>query len=280
MPNTNNRPLEMKEIQKISFEILKYMAQVCEEQQLRYYLMYGTLIGAVRHKDYIPWDDDVDIMMPRPDYEKFLSWASSHKEEMAPYEIFNRQTNKDYIYGITRVSDSRFEIFKDNEKNCGMGVFIDVYPYDGLGNDKEEALSKLKKTRELCDIIIAMTRNDQSVPKQLNYKGRIVYKLKQIKQCILGINYYWRQFEMLRRGSDFDSSKYVGPLMWYFEKPEKVLFERVLFNDYKMLDFAGEKFRVPCGYDTVLRREYGDYMQLPPVEKRVYHHDYKAYKKD
>lgn len=270
----------MKEIQKISFEILKYVAQVCENHQLRYYLMYGTLIGAVRHKDYIPWDDDVDIMMPRPDYEKFLAWAASHKEGMAPYEIFNRQTNKDYIYGITRVSDSRYEIFKDNEKNCGMGVFIDIYPYDGLGNDKQEALAKLKRTRKLCDIILSMTRSDQSVPKQLNYKGRIVYKLTQIKQRFLGINHYWRQFERLRKDSDYDSSKYVGPLMWFFAKPEKVLFERSLFQNSEMMEFCGHNFRVPCEYDTLLRQEYGDYMQLPPVEKRIYHHQYMAYKKD
>lgn len=270
----------MQEIQKISFDILKYVTNVCENQQFRYFLFYGTLIGSVRHKGYIPWDDDVDIMMPRPDYEKFLAWAAVHKEEMAPYEIFNRQTNKDYIYGITRVSDSRYEIFKDNEKNCGMGVFIDVYPYDGLGNDKEEALAKLKKTRELCDIILSMTRNDQSVPKQLNYKGKIVYKLTQIKQSFWGINHYWGQFEELRKGNDFDSSKYVGPLMWFFAKPEKVLFERRLFQNFKMMEFCGHNFRVPGEYDTLLRQEYGDYMQLPPVEKRIYHHQYMAFKKD
>ena len=272
--------MDMRDIQQVSLDILKYVAHICEEQNFRYCLMYGTLIGAVRHKGYIPWDDDVDIMMPRPDYERFLSWAAVHKSEMGYYEIFNRNTHRDYFYGITRVSDSRYEIIQDGWKNYGMGIFIDIYPYDALGNDKEEALSKLKETRRLCDIIVAMTQPDQSVPNQLNIKGKIVYKMMQMKRRILGIDYYWRKLESQLIGKTYDDSYYVGPLMWFFTKPEKVLFERSIFDQFVKAPFEDGVFNIPAKYHELLSLEYGNYMQLPPIEKRIHQHHYKAYKKE
>ena len=272
--------MQMKDIQSVSLEILKFVANICERNHFRYYLAYGTLLGAVRHHGYIPWDDDVDIIMPRPDYERFLEWAACHKEELGPYEIFNRHTNRQYLYAITRISDSRYEIHKDDEANCGMGIFIDVYPYDGLGNDKDVALAKLKQTRKLCDLIVDMTRKDTSIPSQLNWKGKIVFCYKRLVRRLRGLNYYFKQLEILRDNNDFDSSEYVGPLMWYFCKPHNVLFERRIFGDGMQLQFEDGYFSVPSGYDEMLTQEYGDYMQLPPVEKRFYQHQYKAYKKD
>ncbi len=276
----NNREyMQMKNIQCVSLDILKFVSNICEKEGFRYCLAYGTLIGAVRHKGYIPWDDDVDILMPRADYDKFLHWTRTHKEDMGVYEVFNREINKDYIYGITRICDSRYEIIKDNEPNCGMGIFIDVYPYDGLGDDRQVALEKLHKARKYCDAIVAMTRNNQRVPTELNLKGRLMFLLTHLIRKVHGLNYYFKQLNSLKDGYDFDTSKYVGPLMWYFTKPYKVLFERALFNEFVKVSFEDGMFYVPSEYDKILTQEYGDYMTLPPVEKRIYQHEYKAYKK-
>lgn len=277
--NSNRQPMQMEDIQRVSLEILKYVTEICERNNFRYCLAYGTLIGAIRHKGYIPWDDDVDILMPRPDYERFLEWTSAHKDEMGVYEIFNRQTNKDYIYAITRVSDSRYEIYKTDETNCGMGIFIDVYPYDGLGNDKEQALEKLKQTRCFCDIIVDMTRKDQSIPKQLNWKGRLALRFRRLRNKLRGIDYFHNKLNDLRAGNEFDKSEFVGPLMWYFAKPHKVLFERSIFDKLIKVPFEDGEFYVPAEYDKMLTQEYGDYMTPPPVENQVYRHHYKAYKK-
>ncbi len=274
-----NEEMKMEDIQKVSLDILKFIADICEKEGFRYFLMYGTLIGAVRHNGYIPWDDDVDIMMPRSDYEKFLEYARTHKSRFGYYEIFNRQSRKDYIYGITRVSDSRYEIVKDDEKNCSMGIFIDIYPYDGLGDDRETALKKLTATRKYCNCIVDITRKEHHIPSTLNLKGKISHIVRYIKNRILGVGYFLKKIDDLREDYQFDSSRYVGPLMWFFTKPEKVLFEKRLFENPVKLKFEDREFYVPGDYHTLLTQEYGDYMQLPPVEKRIYHHNYKAFKK-
>ena len=145
----SSEPLSMRDTQQIALEILHTVAQICEERNLRYYLVYGTLIGAVRHHGFIPWDDDVDIMMPRPDYDKLLEYLEDHIGEYPHLQVFNRKTCPDYPYMITRISDDRYEIRMENEKPFGMGVFIDIYPYDGLGNEQREAirLEKLARVR-------------------------------------------------------------------------------------------------------------------------------------
>ena len=132
--------LSIREIQEVSLEILNVIANICEEQDFRYVLIYGTLIGAVRHQGYIPWDDDVDIMMPRPDYDNFLKYMKLHISEYPNLRVFNRDECCHYPYMITRISDDRYTICMENEEPYGMGIFVDIYPYDGLGNTKKEAI--------------------------------------------------------------------------------------------------------------------------------------------
>ena len=121
----SSEPLTMKDTQQIALEILHTVAQICEEQKLRYYLVYGTLIGAVRHHGFIPWDDDVDIMMPRPDHDRLMEYLDDHIGEYPHLQVFNRKTCPEYPYMITRISDDRYEIRMENEKPFGMGIFID-----------------------------------------------------------------------------------------------------------------------------------------------------------
>lgn len=135
------KQLTTAETQAVALEVLHTVAGICETQGLRYCLIYGTLIGAVRHHGFIPWDDDVDIMMPRPDYDKLLAYLSQHIGEYPNLKVFNPDTCPDYPYMITRISDDRYVIEMENEKPYGMGVFIDIYPYDGLGVTKQEAVS-------------------------------------------------------------------------------------------------------------------------------------------
>lgn len=270
----------MKEIQDVSLEILKKVTDLCGEIGCRYSLVYGTLIGAIRHQNYIPWDDDVDIMMPRPDYDRFLDYITSRDVDISPLAVFNRQIQKRYFYGITRICDMRYEIFTDNEPNLGMGIFIDIYPYDGLGSDREEAIRRLTESNSLSKDIILSTRVRLNVPKENNWKGKLSYIYSWIKHHLLGPGHYFKKKRNLFRDlTDYDHSKFVGPLVWFFTKPERVLFEREIFSTLIKVPFGKYMFYVPKEYDRMLSQEYGDYMNLPPVEKRVYHHQYKAYRK-
>ena len=151
--------LTLQETQQIALEILHTVAGICEKLELRYYLVYGTLIGAVRHYGFIPWDDDVDIMMPRPDHDLLMEYLDEHISEYPHLEVFNRKTCPEYPYMITRISDSRYELVMENEKPFGMGIFIDIYPYDGLGNTKKEAVRFGMKGDRLSSLCYQATRD-------------------------------------------------------------------------------------------------------------------------
>lgn len=270
--------MTMEEIQAVSLEILKTISDICEEQSLRYYLVYGTLIGAIRHKGYIPWDDDVDIMMPRPDYDKLLEFLTLHISDYPNLRVFNRETCKEYPYMITRVSDNRYEIHMSNEKPYGMGIFIDIYPYDGLGNTKKEALAYGMKGDRLSSLCYQATRKHFSM-ETTNSLLRKVLKFPVFlfaKWC--GKEFFQKRLEALARLREYDHSKYIGCVIW-LSWGEKDIFLREWFEEYVMMQFEQYLFRVPKHYDKILRHEYGDYMQLPPEEERIGHHYYKVYKK-
>lgn len=273
------KELSMKETQAISLEILKTVADICEEQNLRYYLIYGTLIGAIRHKGYIPWDDDVDIMMPRPDYDKLLEYMYSHKKDYPDLKVFNHDVSKDYPYMITRISNDNYVINMDNEKPYGMGVFIDIYPFDGLGNTKEEALKYGLKGDRLSSLCYQATRKRYAVETTTSIVRKLIKLPVFLIAKICGKNMFQNKLEKLARVKDYDKSKYVGCVVW-LSGGMKDIFPRAWFDEYIMVEYEGYKFRAPKAYDKALRHVYGDYMQLPPEKDRVGHHYYKVYEKE
>lgn len=168
------KELTTREMQEVSLEILHTIASICEKQHLRYALIYGTLIGAVRHKGYIPWDDDVDIMMPRPDYDSLLQYL---KENIADYpylKVFNREECPEYPYMITRISDQRYRIEMENEKPFGLGVFIDIYPYDGLGDTKQESVAFGLKGIVYHHFVIRQLENILRLKRQYQLLGSLL----------------------------------------------------------------------------------------------------------
>ena len=272
------RELSIKETQAISLEILHTVAEICESQNLRYVLVYGTLIGAIRHHGYIPWDDDVDIMMPRPDYDELIKYMKEHIQEYNHLEIFNHEVCDKYPYMITRISDNRYEIEMVNEKPFGMGVFIDIYPYDGLGMTKKEALSYGLKGDRLSSLCYQATREHFAIETTTSVVRKIVKLPVYIFAKICGKECFQNKLEKLARVKDYDCSKYVGCVIWLYGG-EKDIFLKQWFDDTIMMPFEKYEFRVPKDYDSVLRHGYGDYMKLPPEKERIGHHFYKVYKK-
>ena len=270
--------LTIKETQAISLEILHTIAEICESQQLRYALIYGTLIGAVRHHGYIPWDDDVDIMMPRPDYDKLLAYLKNHIQEYTHLEVFNREECKNYPYMITRISDNRYVIDMANEKPYGMGVFIDIYPYDGLGKTKDEAVKYGLKGDRLSSLCYQATREHFAIETTTSLFRKIAKLPVYLYAKLRGKDCFQDKLEKLARDKDYDSSEYIGCVIW-LSWGEKDIFPRKWFDETIMMPFGKYEFRVPKEYDKVLRHEYGDYMQLPPEKDRVGHHFFKVYKK-
>ncbi len=270
--------VDLHETQNVALDIMKVVDQFCEGHDLRYCLIYGSLIGAVRHAGFIPWDDDLDIMMPREDYDTFC--ALWNAERPCSYlKLFTPDDVCDYPYMIGRVSDSRYQIEVENEKPYGMGVFIDIYPYDGLGNSKLGAILRGFAGDLLSSLLYSATRVECPVPLYATglkrHLGRSAHRLaKAIGQ------------ERLKRWlssipvCDYNSSKYVGCVTWLCGGWSDI-FERSWIEGKARMPFDDCSLRVPSDPHAFLSHIacYGDYMQLPPEDQRYGHHDYVTWKK-
>ena len=131
--------LTLRQMQEGALNILKKLDGICREQGLRYFLFYGTLIGAIRHKGFIPWDDDLDVAMPRPDFDRLVAYCRQHRQELLPMRLMTVDDNPQYVYPIARFSDTRYRVKYQGIRDYGLGLFVDVYPLDGCGNTEEEA---------------------------------------------------------------------------------------------------------------------------------------------
>ncbi len=270
------RKMEMRDVQMVALDILKTIANVCEENNFKYTLAFGTLIGAIRHKGFIPWDDDVDIMMPRNDYEKLLEFLI--KNPIDNFKVFNHKYVQDYPLGISRVCDMRYKIEEKSDRkskrNCDMGIFIDIYPLDGLADTYEDAKLAFSYTDKARANLLRI--KDQTTPALTFSLDSLRYMLSGILLKFKGVKGVQKELEKRARRFSFDECKYVGVPNWNWAQ---IVFQRDWFNEFKRVQFEDGEFNVISNYDAMLREEYGDYMKLPPVEKRIYHHQYIAYKR-
>ena len=267
----------MSEIQKVSLNVLKIITDIMDREGFVYVLAYGTLIGAVRHNGYIPWDDDVDIMMPRPDYERFLKYTQEHRDELGFIVTMNMEINPNYPYMITRMCDSRYELEVENEDRCGMGIFVDIYPIDGVGNSLEEAKQIFNKTAKYPSFIFLATRKYFTLGLTKGILRRALKLPVYIYTHLMGKNYFVRKLNSLLSSLDYRSSMYVSNVAW---DSRPVAYEKRFLQERIKLPFEDFSFYVPKEYDKMLRLVYGDYMLLPPENERIYHHLYKAYLKN
>lgn len=271
------RKLSITEVQTVALEILKKITDICEKNGLRYFLAYGTLIGAVRHQGFIPWDDDVDIMMPCKDYEKLCKYFVDNANNLLPLQMMNDETVQDYPYMIARVSDSRYKLSVVNEKSYGIGIFIDIFPLYGLGNDFDTAKRIIYKGKRLSSLIFLSTRCyfHKGMTKSLL---KTVVKLPAfIYAKLCGQKYFVDRSLKLIGKYNYDESEYVGCTVWPVYRD---FYEKSLLTESIYIPFEKYQFRVPREYKKILTQLYGDYMQFPPEKERIAHHLYTAYLKD
>lgn len=260
-----------EEVQKIELELLKQFADYCDKHDLRYYLDYGTLIGAVRHEGFIPWDNDVDVVMPRPDYERFIKMVKQEK-------IADHMDILDYrevrTFPFLKIIDNRTilkEHFLVTEDN--LGVYLDVFPLDGFPEDSREQLKLINKAKVYYKLYaFANYRFNTGA----NWKMRMIKNVLYPFSRLVSSRWVCRQLNYLCSAYDYDQSEYVGDIVWGFDEREIV--PRKYFEKQTAL-FENNRFSIPAGYHEYLQKMYGDYMKLPPEEKRVIH-EFEAYWKD
>ncbi len=250
--------------------MLKFVDEICRREKLTYWLAYGTLLGAVRHKGFIPWDDDVDLMMPRPDYEKLVDAAQ--RLSNGHYAFFHPRLREDYAQSWIRVYDlgTRVELSK-KLKYSPTNLFMDIFPVDALPSNP--LLSKLFFLRvRLRHILLKCSR------KIGVWKGERLPILKKVIAAVtsrLPSALYARLLDRFCAQGNFETAEFVGVCaLTNYGARERL--PKSVFRDTVRLSFCDGEYPAPVDWDVYLKAHYGDYMQLPPEEERVPKHKMRA----
>lgn len=262
---------KIEEIQKIEFEILKFIKSSCEKLNIHYYLAYGTLIGAIRHNGFIPWDDDIDIHMKREDYVVFLEYMKKNPHPY--YKLISYETDENFTAPLPKVIDSRFELIQDYGfvEKVPLGPYVDIFILDGAGDTINEA----KKTyNEAYSIYRKWMRAATQTFSNKKRMRSLLLGIKHIPEKIRGINYWLKKIDDFCTLKSVCSSKYIGALSAGTPNPLENIWKKEDFGEGKLVRFNSELFTIPVNYDVVLKSGYGDYMTLPKEKYRISHHKY------
>ena len=271
------KEINLNELKEIQLDMLKFVKNICEVNNLKYFLCGGTLLGAVRHQGYIPWDDDIDIFMPIEDYKKFIKIIKDNNE--IAYSILDPYDNDEYYYFFSKLIDNRTVMIEDNMPQInGFGVYIDIFPIYGLPNYTSQLDDYVDKMLQLNDIYKV-----KACPQTWNYSKN---KFKKIIKSIVKFPMYCKYKNIaskkrilsLLEENNYNKTKYVGYILSAYEKKE--ILDKRVFDKAIPMKFEDEYFNVPIGYDQYLKQIYGDYMKLPPLEKRQSHHNFTAWWKE
>lgn len=249
----------LDELKSIELDIMKKFHTFCVEHKIKYYLCFGTLIGAIRHQGFIPWDDDIDVYMPREDYDKFCNLFPKYQASLN-LAIVNH-TTKPYLGRVmSKVIDTRTDL-KELEYygDDNIGVFIDLFPLDGIPSNKFHRLCRIFKSKIFSKTIYTK--------KELKKKG-IIEKL------FLYFSKPWTELQLLDQMSNF-MTKYPyakSKIVTCYAGIETCCWPKEYFGDGMLQKFEDSEFFIPCNYDAILKDCYGDYIQLPPEDARKPHH--------
>lgn len=262
---------DIKELQLIELDILKYFDWICRKNNLTYFLAGGTLLGAIRHKGFIPWDDDVDVIMPRQDFERLIELF---KKDNSNYTLLYPGCSSDYYYTFGKLIDNRTVLdeytYSDIE---GMGVYIDIFILDGLP-DKEILLKK--HFDKLTKLRRKINRFSTRKPDIKNGLIRFLWNYYHYAIWRFGdINALQEKLIKLSRKFDYYESKFVFVCGGAYGT--KDIFTQIMYGCGMDCTFEDVIVRIPSDYELNLKQLYGDFMKLPPEEKRISHHSFRAW---
>ena len=259
------KEIKTNELKKIQVEILDAVHCFCKENNISYWLDCGTLLGAIRHKGYIPWDDDIDIGMMRDDYDVFCKTFNGRYKN---FEVVCIENKPGFYVPFAKVMDKRTILIEEGHT---LSVNIDLFVYDNAP-DNEIAVKKMFDKRDFYNKF----RIAQLYP-DLYDKSSL---LKKIMRFFLNIylkflpkNYYTKKCIKNSKKYMNKDTKRVGN----FTSAKRMTGNKEIFNSFTEVTFEKKKYPAPVGYDDWLKAFYGDYMKLPPEEKRVSNHKFKAY---
>lgn len=258
-------------IQLEELSLLKKLLIFFKENNIKYYALGGTLLGAVRHKGFIPWDDDIDIGVPRKDYEKLLNLLQEGKSSLCYHHFFN---DKNAGFYILRIESSQYKVILNNfEKEKEQNIWIDIFPLDGMPDNP-----LLRKIHELA---IRFSRNiyllscfEESVKikkgSRSSFKQLITDIIRKTKiYRLITPSFGFHLLDKTLKRVSYEKSNYLVNVMGAYTFKE--MFEKKYYQEGKNYPFEDIEICGPTDYDFVLKQLYGDYLQLPKIEDRNHH---------
>ena len=265
------KELTLQELKETELEILKMFDAFCKENNIKYYLSHGTLLGAIRYKKFIPWDDDVDLLIPREDYNRMLRLFKDSDR----YQLFTFERDPNCSLPYTKLCDmSTRKVEVAHDDGSKLGVDIDLFPLDAWDDDlekaKKEARYLLKNVNKLR--LIRMEKPNTAHPLK-KLKGWMILSYLKMR----GSKPYIKKILRVSTNKKSKGSRYLGCKAWCVYG-EKGIIPAEVFADTVDIEFEGMMFPAPIGWDTYLTCLYGDYLPEPPKDKQKSHHHFKAYR--
>ena len=262
---------DVREIQQMELGIMEYIHEVCNKIGVKYFLAYGSLIGAVRHQGFIPWDDDMDICMLRDDYEKLQDYLIANPSER--YQVMSYKNNRNYVYPFMKVMDNQTYLIEEDVRiDSNMGIYVDIFPVDGYEDDqafKDKMTTIIKKRQLSCYTFKGITNKKSFINSLIRYASVIAFYFTDT-------NKYVKQIDELAKTRKVEDYELVDYLI--YKDMNKPVWKREWLKDVTVGHFEGRDFLIPVNFHELLTSDYGNYMQLPPVEQQVSHHDFRLWK--
>ena len=258
----------MNQVQSKLLNMLLWYHEFCLKHQLTYFAIGGTLLGAVRHQGYIPWDDDIDIGMPRTEYNRFIELMRQSKNDIYMLEIPGE--HKDFVYSFCKLYDTTTTLIEHTRYKTKRGIYLDIFPLDGIGNTLEESKKNFQRINYLNNLI--STKTCAISPHRSFLKNTTIVLSRCIPNFILNWRKIVKKVNDLCCSRQYEDCDYVGNLLGNWRERELVRKEWLGIPVLKQ--FENIQIFCPENAHAYLTNIYGDYMVLPPQEKRQSHHDY------
>lgn len=262
------RQISSEEIKKLEFDLLLAFRDLCEENNLYYTLCGGTLLGAIRHKGFIPWDDDIDVLMPRPDYDRLLNNQQINKLRLSDnYSLANWKEGT-HDYPFLKLVDMRTTVSIPYVRSTFKAdhIWIDIFPIDGNPDNDTELKRLFQRASFWRQLIRLKTANPNAGKSKFRklMKPLLVAGVKRVDNAKL-----CERLDAIAKTYDFEEQAKIGGVLWGYGPQERIDKEKYLTP--VKVEFEGEFFNAPSNYNEYLSGLYGDYMKLPPEKDRVTH---------
>ena len=258
--------IENEEQKKIMIEILKYFDSVCRKNSIHYSLIGGSLIGAIRHKGIIPWDDDIDVVLTKTNYDEIIKVLKEDKNSR--YKLLTNETCKDYYFPFPKLVDTQTYVIEPMslKKIEEYGVYIDIFCYSNISDDKKKRIKTVRKIK-LLNRLISRRKIDL---KKLSIGKAFVGVVRNTVSLLIGQKRLLKMIYKIFDDNKNLKSKYVVS-NWPIYADEKEIQLSKNLNDYIDVKFENINAMIFKNYDDILKTTFGDYMKLPPEDKRVCH---------